>query len=141
MATSAFWYQHKAHLLCVESTQYGLSEKTGLASSFQQGGWLRVWNTACLGMLIYLHPPRPPYYPCVNGRKYVASNGRCHDVNNFSPALLLSDRRRCERANRSCNALSSSKLLHDVCWIDRFPEHEGCFCSKVGIKPTCLTMS
>ncbi|KAG0587980.1 hypothetical protein KC19_2G206600 [Ceratodon purpureus] len=51
MATSAFCYQPKGQHCRTESPNHVLRKIVGRSSPFQQGGWPRVSNAACLGVL------------------------------------------------------------------------------------------
>ena len=114
MATSAFCYQPKGQHCRTESPNHVLRKIVGRSSPFQQGGWPRVSNAACLGVLRSFDIGISPYYHCVISRQDVTSKKSFYDVNIFLRGFCPSDRRGYIRALCQCNALPSRKSLHNV---------------------------
>ncbi|KAG0587981.1 hypothetical protein KC19_2G206600 [Ceratodon purpureus] len=107
MATSAFCYQPKGQHCRTESPNHVLRKIVGRSSPFQQGGWPRVSNAACLGVLRSFDIGISPYYHCVISRQDVTSKKSFYDVNIFLRGFCPSDRRGYIRALCQCNALPS----------------------------------
>lgn len=108
MASVSFHHRPRLHHLCAESSQHGRCEVASRASSYKQGGWVRVSNVACLGVLGTSCSSRRQYLRCVNSRQDTTSNERFRDNSNFSPALRPFISRGHTRVLRQHNALPAN---------------------------------
>lgn len=115
MASVSFHHRPRLHHLCAESSQHGRCEVASRASSYKQGGWVRVSNVACLGVLGTSCSSRRQYLRCVNSRQDTTSNERFRDNSNFSPALRPFISRGHTRVLRQHNALPASKYFYTYC--------------------------